>query len=817
MDVQYKIFNDKPVIYLFGKTTDNQQICVIDENFQPYFYAIVKKEDSEAIQKVIQAVTSESRGRIIRVTRTEIHEKKYIGKEVTVIKIYTSIPKDVPILAREIKSIGGVVSVNEYDIRFVRRYLIDNDLTPITVTEAEGDFITQRAKVPVFRASSIKHISNDSIKSLKILAFDIETYNPHGKAVLPDINPIVMISLYGKELGSNEESFKKVLTWKRFNNKLSYIEFLKSEADMLVKFKEMIETFKPDILTGYFSNGFDFPYIITRADKYKIPLDFGWDYSEVKLKKGTFSYAQVNGMIHLDICKFIQRALATSLKTDTYSLDEVSNELLGEKKHKIDMEKLAPAWDSSSDELECFAAYNLQDSRLTFMLCEKLLPNLEEFVKLVGLPLYDINGMSFSQFVEWYLIKEARHYDEIAPNNPDYKTTLERRGVRVKGAFVFEPKPGLYKDIVVYDFRSLYPSIIISHNIGPETLNCDCCTPEYVPIETHQLWFCKKKKGFMSSVLENIVTRRMRIKEILKETTDENKKILLKARSETLKLLSNSYYGYLGFYGARWYSKDSARSTTAYARYYIKDVIAKAQEAGFKVIYSDTDSVFLSLDNKTKDESKAFAKSINENLPGLMELEFEGYYPSGIFVSAKLSDIGAKKKYALMDETGKMKITGFEAIRRNWSQIAKTVQEHVLEIILKEDNIEKAFNYVKNVIYELKNRAIDTSEVQISTQLQREIDDYESIGPHVAAAIRMKELGYDVGPGSMINFVVTEGPGPIRDRVKLPEEIENNEYDTEYYINNQILPAVDRIFAVLGYDIKELLEDKEQSKLDSFF
>ena len=386
-----------------------------------------------------------------------------------------------------------------------------------------------------------------------------------------------------------------------------------------------------------------------------------------------------------------------------------------------------------------------------------------------------------------------------------------------KGAFVFEPKPGLYDNIVVFYYLSLYPTIIGSHNISPGTINCGCCEgTEKAPLENGSIWFCRKKKGFIPALIEELITRRMRIKEIIKDEKNE-KFAILDARQNSIKLLANSFYGYLGFFAARWYSIECAQATTAYGRHYIKDVIAKAEKAEFKVLYSDTDSIFLTLDNKTKQDVERFAEKINQELPGLMELEFEGYYPAGIFVSAKIGAFGAKKKYALLDENGILKIKGFESVRRNWSLIAKEAQEKVLEIILKEHDNEKALQYVKNVIEDLRSKKIPMEKVIIRTQLQKEISDYDNKGPHVAVAQRLRNRGINVGPGSMIKFIVTQGSDIIRDRSKLPDEVHNEEYDANYYINNQVVPAVERIFAVLGYSKEELLESREQKKLEGFF
>ena len=431
--------------------------------------------------------------------------------------------------------------------------------------------------------------------------------------------------------------------------------------------------------------------------------------------------------------------------------------------------------------------------------------------------------MGFWQLVEWFIMKQASQFNEIAPNKPNYNEVQQRRLQTYQGAFVFEPKPGLYKDIAVFDFRSLYPTIIGSHNISLDTIDCACCRDAAKAIridESEQHWFCAKKKGFISILIEDLITRRMRIKEIIKEEKESqlpDKFKFLDARQNSLKLLANSFYGYLGFFGARWYSIECARSVTAWGRSYIHKVIDKAQSEGFIVLYSDTDSVFLTLDGKSKNEAESFAKSVNAELPGLMELENEGFYPHGIFVSAKVGPFGAKKKYALLSEDGTLKIKGFETVRRNWSIIAKEVQENVLGIILRENDTKKAMEYIKSVVNDLRNKKIPLEKVIIHTQLQKEILDYANKGPHVAVAQRLKNKGRNIGPGSMIKYIVTQGNDIIRNRARLPEEVKEDEYDANYYIDNQVIPAVERIFNVIGYTRLDLLETKEQTKLAGFF
>jgi DNA polymerase elongation subunit (family B) len=794
-DIAYTVRNGKPIIQLYGRTVEGKQICVLDENFEPYFYVV-----GEVDVKALEALRQDD----YQVVRVEKVKKNLNEHPTEALKVFVNIPRGVPALKDLAKELPGVIGVYEYDILYTRRYLIDKGIIPLTLTKVEGKESPFQSKVPCIKAEKIMPAGEDTLKP-KLLAVDIETYNPENKINMKK-HPILMIGLYG-------EKFSRVITWKKFETKEKYIEFVSTEAEMLQRFVELVSDYGPDMLVGYFTDGFDLPYIVERAKIHKVKLDLGLDYGQLEITGKTQLEAKITGIAHIDIFKFIRKVIARSLKTDSYSLDAVAKELIGEGKHPVDMNAFFKAWDEGGEQLEEYCKYNLQDCALTYKLTEKVLPNLIEFVRIIRLPPYDINRMTFSTFVEWYLMNQASAQNEILLNRPYKRDELSRMSDRIKGAFVYEPKPGFYQKITVFDYRSLYPSIIASHNISKGTLNCDCCkdTPK-VTTERGTFWYCAKRKGLFSTVISDLILRRGELKKQLKTSKDP----LLAARSEALKVLANSFYGYMGFAPARYYCIECAESTTAWARHYIHQAIETAQQAGFTVLYSDTDSVFLLLEKKTKEDALALMEKINKDLPGLMELDYEGFYPAGIFVSLKAGESGAKKKYALLDEKGTMKIRGFESVRRNWSFIAKDVQKRVLEIVLKEHDAAKAKLYVRDVVEKMRKNTIPLDKVVIHTALSKATTGYTSIGPHVAAAQRMEAKGMTVGAGSVIKYVVVKGKGKIRDKVKLPEETSQDEYDGEYYITNQILPGVERIFAVLGIKVDDLMSSTKQSSLEGF-
>ncbi|MBI2573023.1 ribonuclease H-like domain-containing protein [Candidatus Woesearchaeota archaeon] len=832
-DFEYVLKEDRVLVLIYGKDVKDRKVCIHIAH-EPYFYATIPHEGRETFEtnlvKMKLSENVDNRGACV--TRFEVVEKEFLGRKGNYYKIYTNYPKAVPLIAKELEK-KGVVTY-EKDILFVHRFLRDIGLVPFSAWEAEVNPISIEGQINAednnlphnllyniphnIHHFETSHITSGSfiVPSLQVLAIDIETY-AHKKEIDFVKNPILMVAFYGVDAAG--EKFEKVISWKKINHSLPYLEIVANEKELLMRFNEVIATYSPDVLLGYFTDGFDFPYLLERASQHKVPFTFGVDRSGLQLRRGAGmrdSEVSVRGILHLDLLKFVKYIFGKNLKTDSYSLNAVAQELLGEKKHDVNLDELSTLWDQNSDKLSLFVEYNLQDTKLTYSLYAKLRLDIEEFTKIVGLPPFDVIRMKFSRLVESYILRRAMEFNVLAPNKPDDEELGERMDESIEGAYVFEPTPGLYKDVVVFDFRSLYPSIITSHNLGPESFKAQDGTTRTPVPGKEEYWF-SSKRGFIPKVLEDLILYRSAIKEEIKKAKTQGKEIFfLEARSYAYKILANSFYGYLGFYGARWYCLECAASTTAYARYYIHRTIEKAGQDGFKVVYGDTDSCFFLLGDKKIDDAFSFMKKINDDLPGMMELDFEGYYPRGIFVGMKGSERGAKKKYALLRENGTLKITGFEFVRRNWSVYAKRLQQKVLELVLK-DNLSEALAYVKQSIKDLTAGKVPLKELVITTQLTRELSGYTAIGPHVRVARLMVERGESVKAGMMLEYVITKGQGSVGDRASLVMDVKEGEYDSDYYLHHQVLPSVSSIFAVLGYSEDMLLGKGEQKGLGSFF
>ena len=170
-----------------------------DLSHDPKYIPLMLKELKNA-DLILGSRRIEGGNEVFYVAKTESLVKKFIGKEVFAIKVYTNLPGAVPSIMEVVKGWDNVSSVHEYDVPFVRRYLIDRNITPLVQHAVTGDFTGQKSKVPVFRAERIEQ-GAETLHSPKVLAFDIETYSPFDMVIDADKNPIIMLSFYVEKSG----------------------------------------------------------------------------------------------------------------------------------------------------------------------------------------------------------------------------------------------------------------------------------------------------------------------------------------------------------------------------------------------------------------------------------------------------------------------------------------------------------------------------------------------------------------------------------------------------------------------------------------
>ena len=802
LDVDYAEEEERPCIRLFIKS-GSETVVAIDPSFEQYLYATAS--DPEKTAKLVSKLELTERGQTVRPKSVGVAKRTFLGREVGTIKVSFHQPKDMPPLRHAMRELPGVKEIYEFDIPPARRYLIDRGLIPLTGVEVSGE-VEERNGVKTLLVGAPPKPAPVPEQKLNVMSFDIEVYNPTGSP-RPDKDPILMVSL------ADDRGLRKVITWKDMKVKLDYVEVVGSEREMLKRFIELVKERDVDILLGYNTDLFDFPYLRERAKQLRLKVDLGRDGSEVIARKRRFATAaRIRGRVHVDVFAMVN-FLATigTIRLIHYTLEDVYRHMLGKEKPDFEFTEMVEAWERGGELGRRLLEYSMSDADATLELGLELLPLFMELTRVVGQTLFDVSCMTPGQLVEWLLIAEAHRRNELVPARPVGEEFEERLEETYVGAYVMEPVKGLHEDLVVFDFRSLYPSIIVTHNIDPSALDCKCCKPsEATRVPELNYRFCKRRKGFIPATLERLIDARAKLKEELKRYKRGTREYRsLDARQMALKITSNSFYGMMGYPRARWYFKRCAESVTSFGRHYIRRTIDMARSFGFEVIYSDTDSSFCKLNSKTRGEAVKFLEQANKSLPGIIELELEGFYPRGIFIT--------KKRYAMTDDEGRMVVKGLEFVRRDWAALAKRTQEEVLKAILRDGSPEKAAEIIRKTTRDVLEGRVSLDDLVIYTQLKMPIESYKAIGPHVVAAKRLRELGYEVEPGMMIAYIEVKGPGSISDRAVPVEDFKGKEYDPDYYVEHQVLPAVMRIMEVLGYKEEDLrFEREKQVGLEKF-
>jgi DNA polymerase, archaea type len=369
----------------------------------------------------------------------------------------------------------------------------------------------------------------------------------------------------------------------------------------------------------------------------------------------------------------------------------------------------------------------------------------------------------------------------------------------------------LHENIAVLDFKSMYPNIMINYNLSPDTY----IAPEepepsngaYIAPEVGYR-FRKNPPGFYKEALTYLINLRDSVRQKMESLNNKTAEYhILDARQKAVKILTNAAYGYAGWIGARWYIKPVAEASSAWGRNIILTASQMAQKAGIAVVYGDTDSLFI-------DYKKTVAMQLQEDIEREFKLDVEiGEIYTRIFFTE------AKKRYAGLRQDGSLDVVGLEVIRGDWAKVAKQVQEHVLEIILKEQSPKKAVDYVHSVVGDLRDRKVPKDDLIIWKTLTKPPDKYAIKAPHVEAARYLKDKGWRLTTGDKIGYVILTGKGRLYNRVKPYIFATLSEVDIEYYITKQVVPAAVRILESFNVTEQDLLkrETKEVKSLTDFF
>ncbi|XP_031365871.1 DNA polymerase delta catalytic subunit isoform X2 [Apis dorsata] len=872
-----------PIMRMFGVTELGNSVCCHVHGFSPYLYVIAPtnfndhhcKLFKEALDKaILKDMRSNPENIQIAVLAVERVFKQnmygYTGDEKSLfLKITLALPR---LVSRCKKIVEEETILSEFkhqyiafesNIDFDIRFMVDTSVVgcswielPPKTWKLRQHFghnlpLTARCQLEVDVAwdTFIAHAPQgewSKIAPFRILSFDIECAGRKGIFPEPNHDPVIQIANMVIKQGESEPFLRNIFTLDTCAPIVGcQVLSFETEHKMLEKWADFVRQLDPDIFTGYNINNFDFPYLINRASHLNV-RDFYFLGRIKNIKSviktqvlqskqmGRRENKSINfeGRVPFDLLLVLVR----DYKLRSYTLNAVSYHFLQEQKEDVHHSIITDLQNGNAQTRRRLAVYCLKDAYLPLRLLDKLMCIFiyMEMARVTGVSISSLLTRGQQIKVVSQLLRKTREKDYLMPVHRGQASDEQ-----FEGATVIEPKRGYYNDpIATLDFSSLYPSIIMAHNLCYTTLikydkqAKNNIQSDNITITPNDSKFVKVniRKGILPEILENLLSARKAAKAELKKETDPLKQKVLDGRQYALKVSANSVYGFTGAQMGKLPCLEISASVTAYGRTMIEQTKQEVEEQyciskGYKnnavVVYGDTDSVMIKFGVKTVEEAMELGREAAEYVSSKflkpIKLEFEKVYFPYLLIN--------KKRYAGLyftrpDKYDKMDCKGLETVRRDNCPLVANMMNTCLQKLLIDRNPNDAMNYAKQIISDLLCNRIDISQLVITKELTK--TDYAAKQAHVELAAKMKKRDAGNAPklGDRVPYVfIRAAKGtPAYQKAEDPIYVlENNiPIDTNYYLENQLAKPLIRIFEpILGEKAESLLLKGDHTRTKS--
>jgi len=762
----YRVEAGTPVLHLHGRLDDGRAFLVRDRRLVPRFY--VETKDAERAR---------AKG---AVRQSPTDQVTLVGRPV--VRVEVAEPADTPPLRDRLTRAG--IATYEADVRFAMRHLIDRGIRG--AVEIQGEGRDRPGQGVVFEDPEL--FPADWTPQLRVLSIDIET-DPLARRLLAiglhgcKASEVLLLTAAGRECPDGARPFA-------------------TQRELLAGFCARVRELDPDVLTGWNVVDFDLAVLDRIASAERVPLLLGRGPEPLRLRpmggaRGA-RLATLPGRVVLDGIHLLRGAF---VRMHDYGLDAVARAVLGEGKTLAGHGRAEEILRLFEEDRERLVLYNRTDARLALEILERLrLVELAvERSRLTGLPL-DRVASSIAAFDFLYLSALGKR-GVVAPSLRSAGEGVEPQA----GGHVLEPLPGLYTNVVVLDFKSLYPSLIRSFEIDPMNLiRPEAGQRDEDPIVAPNGASFARRKGLLSEILDELMPRR-----------EEARRAGDMVKSHAIKILMNSFYGVLGTPACRFYDPRLANAITGFGRELLLWCQARIEAAGRRVLYGDTDSLFVLTGAPdaaaARAVGEALAASLNRDLArhveerwrvtSRLDLVFDRLYLRLCLPAVRHGTAGARKRYAGLVEGpggGRVVFTGMEAVRGDWTELAKLAQRELYARLFSDQPV---LEYLRAVIAELRGGRHDALLVYRKS-LRKAPEAYTATTPpHVAAARKI--------PGKTrgrVAYVVTsDGPEPAFDR--------RHPIDHEHYVERQLRAVAEPVLLLLGQDFDDVSGAKKQLSL----
>ncbi|HEV7734372.1 MAG TPA: DNA polymerase II [Candidatus Binatia bacterium] len=738
----YRMRAGRAAVHLYAVLDDGTPALITDDRLTPYCFVRAADAGAAAL-----------RGFPVEPTPLTT----FAG--VPVSRVSVAVPGDLTALRRRL--IGASVPVYEADLRYAYRWLIDHDVR--AAFTVDGAFEVLPGLGRVYHNPTVAPAA--WTPRLRVLSLDIETSMDAGQVWS------IAVAGHGGEH-----------VWMVGDAPVAGATVVPDERALVEAFVTHVRTADPDVLTGWNVCDFDLTVLRDAAHRGGLRLLLGRDDDEVEIQRDQSftreARAVMNGRIVLDGLALMRSAF---IRLDDYRLETAARTLLGKGKLFGPDHRGAAIAAAYRDDPASLVAYNLEDARLVLEILEKTgLVELTVRRSLqTGMQLDRVSAQIAA--IDSLYLRALRARGHVAPS-----VDADRRDAApITGGLVLESRPGLYRNILVFDFKSLYPSLIRTFNIDPLTYVDTPVAGTALQTSPSGAAFRRDEPGILPALVAKLWEERAQARAAGDATG-----------AQATKILMNSLFGVLGSPASRLFSPDVANAITVAGQHVIRLAAAAATARGHTVVYGDTDSLFLDVGVTDTDVATALGARLRDEIDGAvadslkqdfgctshLELEFEKVYARFFMPEVRGGATGSKKRYAGL-VGGALEITGLEAVRRDWSAVARRFQRELLLRVLQDEPVA---DFVREFVKALRASTFD-GELAYRKAVRKALASYTRTTPaHVKAARKPGATG-----GRIVTYVVTRnGPEPVEALTAPP--------DHEHYVTQQLRPLADAILRFAG-------------------
>jgi DNA polymerase elongation subunit (family B) len=390
-----------------------------------------------------------------------------------------------------------------------------------------------------------------------------------------------------------------------------------------------------------------------------------------------------------------------------------------------------------------------------------------------------------------------------------------------KGGFVFQPKLGIFEDVAEIDFASMYPTIMATHNISPETVLCGCCQNQKVPEAGYTI--CERRKGIVPKTLKPILERRAWLKRMAKEPLtppsplggegkgEGEKKEIYNRKQTALKWMLVTCFGYLGYRNARFGKIEAHEAVTAFGREKLLQAKEISEEEGFELLHAITDSLWIRKKDLKEKEVLELCRKISEATGITMSLE--GIYQWMAFLPSKGNpESPVANRYFGLFKNGKIKARGLAFRRGDMPPLIQEAQIRMIEVLAEAKNMDDYRSKIPKILdllleysLRLKNGEAKQEDLTIEKRISQEPNAYKVDSLTALAAQQLEDFGVPIHPGEKVRYLIKDALSKNKDERVRPFPLvgPDDSYDAKKYLE-LLLKATEELLIHFGYDVKRL-------------